>query len=128
MISKKKVWAGRVISGLAIAFLFFDAVIKIVKARPAVEGTVQLGYAESVLVPLGFVLLICTLLYAFPPTAIWGAVLLTGYLGGAVATNVRVGNPLFSHVLFPVYVAVMVWGGLYLRDERVRMLVKGRTQ
>ena len=93
------------------------------KPAPVVEGTVQLGYPESVLLGLGIVLLACTVLYVIPRTAILGAILLTGYLGGAVATHVRVGNPLFTHVLFPVYLGVLIWGGLYLRDERLRALI-----
>lgn len=87
------------------------------------EGTLQLGYPASVLPGLGILLLACTLLYAIPRTSVVGAVLLTGYLGGAAATQVRVGNPLFTHVLFPTYFAALVWGGLFLRDRRVRNLV-----
>ena len=93
------------------------------KPAPVVEGTVQLGYPESVLLGLGIVLLTCTVLYMIPRTAILGAILLTGYLGGAIATHVRVGSPLFSHTLFPVYVALLIWGGLYLRDDRLRSLI-----
>jgi hypothetical protein len=122
-VSKKKLWAGRVLSGLSVLFLLVDSVMKIMRAQVSVEGTVQLGYPESTVVGIGVVLLVCTLLYVIPQTAILGAVLLTGYLGGAVATQVRVNNPIFSHVLFPVYVGVMVWGGLYLRDPRVRALI-----
>jgi len=113
-------------STLPALFLFVDAVGKLVKPAPVVEGTVQLGYPESVLLGLGIVLLACTVLYVFPRTAILGAILLTGYLGGAVATHVRVGSPLFSHILFPVYLGVLIWGGLYLRDERVRALIPMR--
>jgi hypothetical protein len=120
MESKKKIWAGRILSGLAIAFLLLDSAIKLVRAPVAVKGTIELGYPEGVLFGLGVVLLVSTLLYAIPRTAILGAVLLTGYLGGAVATHVRVGNPLASHVLFPVYLGIFLWGGLYLRDPRLR--------
>ena len=127
MPSKTRMWAGRIISALIVVLLFMDAVMKIVKARPSVEGTVQLGYPESVVFRIGVVLLICTILYLIPRTAVLGAVLLTGYLGGAVATQVRVGNPLFTHVLFPVYVGVMVWGVLYLRDNRVRALISSKN-
>jgi DoxX-like family len=122
-LSKGRLWTGRIMSALPALFLFVDAVGKLVKPAPVVEGTVQLGYPESVLLGLGIVLLACTVLYVIPRTAILGAILLTGYLGGAVATHVRVGSPLFSHILFPVYVAVLVWGGLYLRDERLRALI-----
>ena len=89
----------------------------------AVAGMNQLGWAPSLAPMLGVVLLSCLALYAFPRTAVLGAVLLTGYLGGAVATQVRVGNPILSHVLFPVYVAVMLWGGLWFRDARLRALM-----
>jgi hypothetical protein len=121
--SKGRLWTGRIMSTLPALFLFIDAVGKLLKPAPVVEGTVQLGYPESVLLGLGIVLLTCTVLYVIPRTAIFGAILLTGYLGGAVATHVRVGSPLFSHILFPVYLAVLIWGGLYLRDERLRALI-----
>ncbi len=121
--SKKSLWAGRVIGALPVLFLLADGVGKLVKPAPVVEGTLQLGYPASVLVPLGIVLLACTILYAVPRTAVLGAILLTGYLGGAVATHVRVGNPLLSHTLFPIYFGVMLWGSLYLRDPRLRALL-----
>jgi hypothetical protein len=91
-----------------------------------VQGTIELGYPESVIVGLGVVLLVSVFLYALPRTAVLGAILLTGYLGGAVATHVRVGNPLFSHSLFPVYFGILIWGGLALRDERIRNLLPFR--
>jgi hypothetical protein len=118
-----RLWAGRIVSALVVVFLLVDGVMKVMKARVAVEGSMQLGYPESVVAGIGVVLLVCVLLYLIPRTSILGAVLLTGYLGGAIATHVRVGSPLFSHVLFPVYVAVMIWGGLYLRDSRLRGLI-----
>lgn len=117
-------WGGRILTGVTILFLTFDAVAKIAGAKQAVEGSVQLGYPASTVVPIGVVLLACVILYAIPRTAPLGAVLLTGYLGGAIATHVRVANPLFSHVLFPTYVAAILWAGLYLRDARVRALVR----
>lgn len=123
----KAVWTGRVLSGLAIAFLCFDAVIKLIRLQPVVEGTAQLGYSTSTILPLGLTLLACVVLYAIPRSSVLGAVLLTGYLGGAIATHVRVGDPLFSHVLFPVYVALLVWGGLFLRQDRVRALAPWRA-
>jgi hypothetical protein len=92
-----------------------------------VEGSIQLGYPEKVVLAIGVVLLVCTLLYVIPQTSILGAILPTGYLGGAIATHVRVGNPLFTHVLFPVYVGVMVWRGLFLRDNRLRALIPLRS-
>ena len=125
-LSKGRLWTGRIMSALPALFLFIDGVGKLVKPAPVVEGTVQLGYPESVLLGLGIVLLTCIVLYVIPRTAILGAILLTGYLGGAVATHVRVGSPLLSHILFPVYVAVLIWGGLYLRDERLRALIPVR--
>lgn len=126
-ISKKALWAGRIISWLPILFLLFDASMKLIKAVPVVEGTVKLGYQESTIVPLGIVLLVCTVLYAIPQTSVLGAMLLTGYLGGAVATHVRVGDPLLTHVLFPVYMGILVWLGLYLREPRLRALAPLRT-
>jgi hypothetical protein len=122
-ISKKKLWVGRIISALPVLFLLFDSAIKLIKIAAVVEGTVQLGYPESVIRPLGILLLVCTVLYVIPRTSVLGAILLTGYLGGAVATHVRHGDPLFSHVLFPVYLGILLWLGLYLRDDRVRALV-----
>ena len=110
-------------STIAILFLLMDGAMKLVKPAVVVEATVALGYSESVIVPLGIVLLTCVALYAIPATSVLGAILLTGYLGGAIATHVRVGNPLFSHTLFPIYVALLVWGGLFFRDERVRALI-----
>jgi hypothetical protein len=122
-VSRGRLWTGRIMSALPALFLFVDGVGKLVKPAPVVEGTVQLGYPESVLLGLGIVLLTCTVLYVIPRTAVFGAILLTGYLGGAIATHVRVGSPLFSHTLFPVYVALLIWGGLYLRDDRLRALI-----
>src|SRR5262245_58521749 len=126
-VSKKMLWAGRIISALPILFLLLDSVGKLVKPAPVVEATVKLGYPEGTIVPLGIVLLICTVLYAIPQTSVLGAMLLTGYLGGAVATHVRVGDPLFTHVLFPVYMGILVWLGIYLRDVRLRGLAPVRT-
>ena len=126
-VSNKTLWAGRIISTLPVVFLLVDGVMKVMKAPVAVEGSIQLGYPEKVVVAIGVVLLICTLLYVIPQTSILGAILLTGYLGGAIATHMRVGNPLFTHVLFPVYVGVMVWGGLFLRDNRLRALIPLRS-
>ena len=122
-VSRKKLWAGRIVSALPVLFLLVDGGMKLVKPPVVVQGTVQLGYPETVIVPLGILLLTCTVLYAIPRTSILGAILLTGYLGGAVATQVRVGNPIFTHILFPVYLGVLLWLGLYLRDERVRSVI-----
>lgn len=122
-VSSKSFWAGRILSGLVVLFLLMDGVMKLLKPAVVVEGTVKIGYPESVIVPLGIVLLACTILYVIPRTSVLGAILLTGYLGGAVATHVRVGDPLFSHALFPIYLGILIWLGLYLRDERLRALV-----
>ncbi|XXF76287.1 DoxX family protein [Myxococcaceae bacterium GXIMD 01537] len=116
-------WAGRVMSGVAILFLAFDSLVKLLRLPPAMEGTAQLGYPLDVVFPLGVVLLVCVLTYVAPRTSVWGAILLTGYLGGAIATHVRVGNPLFTHTLFPIYVAALIWGGVLLRDPRVRAVL-----
>lgn len=112
-------------TGLITAFMLMDGVMKFVQPAPVVEGTVKLGFQQSVLVPLGAVLVASTLLYVIPKTAVVGAILLTGYLGGAVATHVRAGDPLFSHVLSPVYFGVVAWLGLYLRSAKVRTVVHG---
>ena len=116
--------AGRVLTGLAVAFLVFDTSIKLAGAKEAVEGTVQLGWQPHHLPILGMIELVLLVLYLVPRTAPLGAVLWTGYFGGAIATHLRLDNPLFSHVLFPTYVAALVWGGLYLRDARVHALVR----
>ena len=125
-VSKGSLWTGRILGALSTLFLLMDGVMKLIKPAPVVEATVRLGYPESVIQSLGVILLVCTILYTIPRTSILGAILLTGYLGGAVAANVRIGNPLFSHTLFPVYVALLVWGGLYLRDRRLRGLIPVR--
>ncbi|WP_243294531.1 DoxX family protein [Geothrix mesophila] len=118
-----RLWAGRILSALPILFLLFDGIAKVLQLPPVLEGTAKLGYPLGVVVPLGLTLLACTVLYAVPRTSVLGAIFLTGYLGGAVASHVRVGDPLFSHALFPTYVAVLIWGGLFLRDARLRALL-----
>ena len=123
----KRAWAGIIVSALPSLFLLMDAVGKLVKPAPVVEGTLHLGYQDSVIVPLGVVLLLCTILYIIPRTSVLGAILLTGYLGGAVATHVRVASPLFTHQLFPVYLGVLLWLGLYLRVGRLRSLLPFRN-
>lgn len=118
-----KVWIGRVLSALAAVFLVMDGGMKVARAAPSVEGTLALGFPDGSVAGIGGLLLACVALYLIPRTALVGAVLVTGYLGGAIAAHVRMGNPLFTHTLFPLYVAAMVWGGLALRDARVRTLV-----
>lgn len=124
VISKSQLWAARILTGLAISFLLFDAIIKVFQLPPATQGTAALGFATSATFGIGVLELVCVSIYAVPRTSLLGAVLLTGYLGGAIASQVRVGNPLFSHVLFPTYVATLIWVGLYLRDARLRTLVR----
>jgi hypothetical protein len=108
---------------LAVLFLLFDSVVKVLKLAPGVEGTVALGYPASAVLGIGLVELLCAIVYVMPQTSVFGAILLTGYLGGAIATHVRIGNPLLTHVLFPIYVAVLIWRALFLRDPRVRALI-----
>jgi len=125
-VSTKALWGGRIATGLPALFLVFDSVLKLVKPAPVVEGTVRLGYPESLIIPLGIVLLSCTVLYLIPRTSVLGAILLTGYLGGAVATHVRIGQGPFEPI-FPIALGVLLWGGLYLRDARVRALIPLRS-
>lgn len=125
--STKNVWTGRVLSGLVVLFLIPDGIVKFIKPAPVVEAFAHLGWPLSLANALGVLLLVCTAIYAFPRTAFLGAILLTGYLGGAVATHLRAGDPLFSHILFPTYLGVLLWLGLYLRDSRLRALVPLRS-
>ena len=112
-----------VLTTLAALFLALDTVMKLLRLAPAVEGTVALGYPEHTVAVIGAIELVCLVLYLVPQTAVFGAVVMTGYLGGAIATHVRVGNPLLTYTLFPIYVAAMLWGGLYLREPRLRALL-----
>jgi DoxX-like family len=121
-VSKKRLWAGRIISALPALFLLIDGVMKLVKPPVVVEATVRLGYPESTIVGIGIVLLASTVLYLIPQTSVLGAILLSGYLGGAVATHVRMGEGPFP-VLFPVIFGVLIWGGLWLRDDRLRAFI-----
>lgn len=121
--SRAALWTGRVLSAIAVLFLTFDAAIKLLAVPEAVSGTTQLGWQPHHLPILGAIQVVCLVVYLIPRTAPVGAILWTGYLGGAIATHLRLDNPLFTHVLFPTYVAALLWGGLYLRDRRVRALV-----
>lgn len=121
-VSKGALWAARIITGLVALFLLMDGVMKLVKPAFVVEETMRLGYPERVIVPIGIVLIVCTVLYLVPKTAVLGAILLTGYLGGAVATHVRAGEPVFS-VVFAIVFGVLVWLGLYLRNPTLRLLI-----
>ena len=127
-VSKSALWSGRVLSGLVIVFLLFDGAIKLVPWPVVTETMDKIGYgsSESLARTLGAITIACTVLYAVPPTSILGAILLTGYLGGAMASHVRIGSPLFSHILFGFYLGLMLWGGLWLRDRGLRDLIPWR--
>jgi hypothetical protein len=116
----------RSVRALVSAFLVFDVAIKLLRLPMVAESAHELGYQPETMFGLGLVLLTFLIIHWIPRTAVHGAVLLTGYLGGAIATHVRIGNPLFSHQLFPIYVAAFIWGGLYLRDVRARALLGPR--
>jgi hypothetical protein len=123
---KKMLWAGHIVSGLVALFFLLDATLHLMKPAQVVEAFARLGYPLTLAVVLGVVELVCVLLYVIPRTSILGAILLTGYLGGAVASHLRVGSSLFGETLFPVYFGVLVWGGLFLRDGRLRALIPFR--
>jgi DoxX-like family len=125
--SKKMLWTGRIVSGLVVVAMLFDASLKILRVPAVVEGTTKVGYPANSILPIGVVLLVCVILYAIPRTSILGAILLTGYLGGAVATNVRISSPLLSYGLVPAYIGVLAWGGLFLRDALLRQLIPLRS-
>lgn len=114
---------GRIVTAVAALFLAFDASMKVMQVPAAVEGTKQLGFPVGIILPLGIIQVIALVLYLVPRTSVFGAIVWTGYLGGAVATHVRLGNPLFTHVLSPVYVALFLWGGLWLRQAGVRAVL-----
>ena len=123
-VSNKSLWAGRIISGVTILFLLFDSSVKLMNLPAAAEATVRLGYPARLLLAIGIAELVCVVLYVIPRTSILGAILLAGYLGGAIATQVRLEDPWF---FFPVVIGVLVWGGLYLRDHRLRELIPLRS-
>ena len=122
-ISKTKLWISYGMSGLVILFMLMDSIMKFVKPPEVIEGTLALGFAEQHIIIIGALGLISTLLYAFPRTSFLGAILLTAYFGGAVATHVRMNNPLFSHTLFTVYFGILIWGALWLRNSKLRKLL-----
>ena len=123
-VSKKKLWAGRIISALPVLLLLLSGVMKLMKPAPVVQGFAQFGYPESLILKIGILEIFCTVVYMIPRTSVLGAILMTGYLGGATATNVRVGDP---SSFIPVLVGVLVWAGLYLRDDRLRALIPLRS-
>ena len=127
-VSTSALWSGRVVSGLVIVFMLFDGAVKLVPWPVVTESMEKIGYgsSETLARSLGVISLVCTILYAIPPTSFVGAILLTGYLGGAMASHLRIGSPLFTHVLFGFYLGLMVWGGLWLRDGSLRTLLPFR--
>lgn len=126
--SRGAAWAGRGLSAVAVLFLLFDAVAKLLEVPPVVAGSTALGYPASTVFTIGMIEFVCVVAYVIPSTSVLGAVLLTGYLGGAIATHLRVENPLFTHTLFPIYVALFVWGGLFLRDAGLRAFFPWRVR
>jgi DoxX-like family len=127
-VSPKSLWTGRVLSALVVLFMLFDTTLHLLEPQVVVDAFNRLGYNPDLSRPIALVELLCVVLCAIPRTAVWGAVLLTGYLGGAVATQLRAGSPFVGETLFPVYVGILLWGGLVLRDRRVRaLLLPGRA-
>lgn len=123
-VSNKNLWAGRVISAIPVLLMLFAAFGKLIKATPVVQGMAQFGYPERLVSPIGILELVCTITYVVPRTTVLGAILLTGLLGGATATNVRIGDPTF---IMPVAIGIMVWAGIFLRDARIRALIPLRS-
>lgn len=123
LVSKQRLWTGGALSTLAVLFLLFDSVIKLMKIAPVVESLNRLGLPVDLARGIGTLELACLIVYVIPRTSIAGAILLTGFLGGAVLTHLRVGDPLFSHVLFPVYIGALLWGGLFLRGRLQAIIV-----
>jgi hypothetical protein len=121
-MTRFQLWSGRVLSALAVLFLLFDMSLHLLRPPFVIAGTKQIGFPVATILPLGIIQLVCLILYLIPRTSVLGAILWTGYLGGAVATHVRVSDPLFSHILFPTYIAALLWGGLWLREQRLRAL------
>ncbi len=126
-VSKGALWTGRVLTALVVVFLLFDGIIKFMMIQPVVDTFAQMGYPVKHAYLIGFIDVACAILLAIPRTATLGAVLLTGLLGGAISTHVRIDSPLFSHTLFGVYLGLMAWAGLYLREPRVRALLPLRS-
>lgn len=125
--SKARLWTGRILTILTTLFMLFDGVMKLVRPLPVTHAMTQLGFPQNLSVPIGVILLIFTALYAVPSTSVLGSVLLTGYLGGAVVSQMRIGAPLFGTTLFPIYFAVLMWAGIYLREQRLCALIPVRT-
>jgi DoxX-like family len=125
-VSKKNLWIGRIVSGLPALFLLVDGAMKLAKPAVVVEATTKLGYSESLIIPIGILLIVCTIIYLIPTTSVLGAILLTGYLGGAVATHVRAAEGVFP-IVFPIIFGALLWLGLYLTDTRLRALIPLRS-
>ena len=127
--SSAALWTGRVMSAIVILFLIFDAVIKLIPIAPVIDSMAELGYPATTGIArsLGVITLVCALLYAWPRSAVLGAILMTGLLGGAIATHLRVGSPVFTHLLFGLYLGLLAWGGLFLRDPRLRAMIPLRS-
>ncbi|MGZ6104880.1 MAG: DoxX family protein [Vulcanimicrobiaceae bacterium] len=124
--SEKRLWAGRIVSAIAVLFLLLDGVIHVMNIAPVVEAFARLGFPDTLALYIGIIELVCIAVYVIPRTAVLGAVLLTGYLGGAVATQVRAGSTLFE-AMFPIILGVLIWSGLLLRDDRLRALIPLRN-
>lgn len=124
--SRKSIWAGRILFTITVILLTMDMLMKVLRVPAAIEGSKQIGFTAETVFILGLIQLACLILYVIPRTAVLGAILWTGYFGGAVCTHVRLGNPLFTHILSAVYVAVLMWGALWFRDARVRTLIPVR--
>lgn len=125
-VSKGRLWTGWIISALVMLFLLFDSITKLLKVRPVLEASAQLGYPVNTIVTIGAILLVCALLYIIPQTAVLGTILLTRYLGGAVAANLRIGSPMFN-TFFPIVFAVLAWTGIFLRESRLAPLIPFRS-
>lgn len=125
-VSKASFWTGRIISGFVVLFMIFDGITKIMKVQQVIDATIRIGFPVSTVAGVGITLLICVALYVIPPTSVLGAILLTGYLGGATAANVRAGSPAFNTV-FPIAFGILTWLGLYLREQRLHALVPLRS-
>ena len=126
-MTSRRTWAGRILTGLVTVFLLFDGGVKVLNPGFAAAAAPQIGYTEGLILPIGLIELACLAVYLIPQTSALGAVLLTGFLGGAIATHFRVGDPLLGFTLFPLYVAAILWSGLFLRDSRLRVLVPFST-
>jgi len=125
-VSKGRLWTGRIISAVVVLFLLFDSITKVLKVRAVIEASAQLGYPVSAIVTIGIILLVCTVFYIIPQTAVLGTILLTGYLGGAVAANLRIGSAMFN-TFFPIVFAALAWTGIFLRESRLGAVIPFRT-